>query len=53
MILTYLIYRGLGHLYIQKFGKVGDYIRVLCEKKEFPQDTPLRIYEVGTLNVVL
>ncbi|GBB88570.1 hypothetical protein RclHR1_01510021 [Rhizophagus clarus] len=36
---------GLGHLYIRKFDKVGDITRILCEKKGFPPDTPLRIYE--------
>ncbi|RIA93959.1 ubiquitin carboxyl-terminal hydrolase 5 [Glomus cerebriforme] len=43
---------GLGHLYIQKFGKVGDYTRVLCEKKEFPPDTPLKIYEEIKPNMI-
>ncbi|CAG8517017.1 2181_t:CDS:10 [Diversispora eburnea] len=36
---------GLNHLYIQKFGKVGDIIPILCEKKELPQNTPLKLYE--------
>jgi len=43
---------GLGHLYIQKFGKVGDYTRILCEKKEFPPDTPLKIYEEIKPNMI-
>ncbi|CAB5376644.1 unnamed protein product [Rhizophagus irregularis] len=43
---------GLGHLYIQKFGKVGDITRVLCEKKEFPPDTPLKIYEEVKPNMI-
>ncbi|PKC11352.1 putative ubiquitin-specific processing protease 21 [Rhizophagus irregularis] len=43
---------GLGHLYIQKFGKVGDITRVLCEKKEFPPDTPLKIYEEIKPNMI-
>ncbi len=52
LILTYLIYRGLDHLYVKKFGKVGDYTRILCEKKGLPPGTPLKIYEVGILNVI-
>ncbi|CAG8433376.1 8105_t:CDS:10 [Ambispora gerdemannii] len=36
---------GLGHLYIQKFGKVGDILQTLCEKKGFPLNTPLKLYE--------
>ncbi|CAB5388507.1 unnamed protein product [Rhizophagus irregularis] len=36
---------GLGHLYIQKFSKVGDYVRIFCEKKKLPPDTLLKIYE--------
>ncbi|RIA93955.1 ICP0-binding domain of ubiquitin-specific protease 7-domain-containing protein [Glomus cerebriforme] len=43
---------GLGHLYVQKFDKVGDYTRVLCEKKEFPPDTPLKIYEEIKPNMI-
>ncbi|RIA93964.1 hypothetical protein C1645_873749 [Glomus cerebriforme] len=43
---------GLGHLYIQKFGKVGDYTRVFCEKKEFPLNTPLKIYEEMKPNMI-
>ncbi|CAB4444830.1 unnamed protein product [Rhizophagus irregularis] len=43
---------GLGHLYVQKFGKVGDITRVLCEKKEFPPDTPLKIYEEVKPNMI-
>ncbi|GES93025.1 cysteine proteinase [Rhizophagus clarus] len=43
---------GLGHLYIQKFGKVGDITRVLCEKKEFPPGTPLKIYEEIEPNII-
>ncbi|CAB4475297.1 unnamed protein product [Rhizophagus irregularis] len=43
---------GLGHLYIQKFGKVGDITRVLCKKKEFPPDTPLKIYEEVKPNMI-
>ncbi|CAG8491651.1 11949_t:CDS:10 [Dentiscutata heterogama] len=37
--------RGLCQLYVQKFGKVGDIIPILCEKKEFPPHIPLKIYE--------
>ncbi|GBB89580.1 hypothetical protein RclHR1_01630018 [Rhizophagus clarus] len=38
-------FEGLGHLYVQKFNKVGDYTQVFCEKKELPPRTPLEIYE--------
>ncbi|RGB42730.1 ICP0-binding domain of ubiquitin-specific protease 7-domain-containing protein [Rhizophagus diaphanus] len=36
---------GLGHLYVQEFDKVGDYINVFCKRKNLPPDTPLKIYE--------
>ncbi|RIB21024.1 ICP0-binding domain of ubiquitin-specific protease 7-domain-containing protein [Gigaspora rosea] len=36
---------GLCHLYIRKFDKVADIIPILCEKKDFPPHTPLKIYE--------
>ncbi|RIB08237.1 hypothetical protein C2G38_2111611 [Gigaspora rosea] len=35
---------GLGHIYIQKRNKIDSIIPILCEKKEFPPHTPLRIY---------
>ncbi|PKY58434.1 hypothetical protein RhiirA4_550053 [Rhizophagus irregularis] len=37
--------KGLCHLYVQKFGKVKDYINIFCEKEKLPPDTPLKIYE--------
>ncbi|CAG8794640.1 1546_t:CDS:10, partial [Racocetra persica] len=36
---------GMCYLYVRKFGKVGDIIPILCEKKNFPPHTPLNIYE--------
>ncbi|CAG8814142.1 26989_t:CDS:2, partial [Racocetra persica] len=36
---------GVCHLYVRKFGKVGDIIPILCKKKNFPPRTPLNIYE--------
>ncbi|CAG8827774.1 8600_t:CDS:2, partial [Racocetra persica] len=36
---------GVCHLYVRKFGKVGDILKILCEKKKFPPHTPLNIYE--------
>ncbi|CAG8776855.1 15422_t:CDS:10, partial [Racocetra persica] len=36
---------GLGHIYIQKPYEVDDIIPILCEKKEFPPHTPLRVYK--------
>ncbi|CAG8813303.1 34982_t:CDS:10, partial [Gigaspora margarita] len=44
---------GLCHLYIQKFDKVGDIIPILCEKKEFPPHTPLKIYEEIKPNMII
>ncbi|GBB86550.1 hypothetical protein RclHR1_12980003 [Rhizophagus clarus] len=43
---------GLGHLYIQKFDKVGNITRVLCKKKEFPPNTPLKLYEEIKPNMI-
>ncbi|KAG9295196.1 hypothetical protein G9A89_006177 [Geosiphon pyriformis] len=43
---------GLGHLYIQKLGKVGDILQLLCEKKGFPPNTPLKIYEEIKPNMI-
>ncbi|CAB4397754.1 unnamed protein product [Rhizophagus irregularis] len=43
---------GLGHLYVQKFGKVRDITRILCEKKKFSPDTPLKIYEEIKPNMI-
>ncbi|CAG8473953.1 35423_t:CDS:10, partial [Racocetra persica] len=37
--------KGVCYFYVQKYGKVGDIIPILCEKKNFPPDTPLKIYE--------
>ncbi|CAB4447002.1 unnamed protein product [Rhizophagus irregularis] len=45
-------FEGLGHLYVQKIGKVGDITRVLCEKKNFSPDTPLKIYEEIKPNMI-
>ncbi|CAG8697154.1 10670_t:CDS:10, partial [Ambispora leptoticha] len=36
---------GMCYLYVQKYGKVGDIIPILCEKKNFPSHTHLKIYE--------
>ncbi|PKY26877.1 cysteine proteinase, partial [Rhizophagus irregularis] len=44
---------GLGHLYVQKFGKVGDITRFLREKKNFSPDTPLKIYEEVKPNMIV
>ncbi|CAG8748179.1 27881_t:CDS:2, partial [Gigaspora margarita] len=43
---------GLGHLYIQNFAKVSDIIPILCEKKNFPPHTPLKIYEEIKPNMI-
>ncbi|KAF0554328.1 putative ubiquitin-specific processing protease 21 [Gigaspora margarita] len=43
---------GLCHLYIQKFDKVGNIIPILCEKKDFPPHTPLKIYEEIKPNMI-
>ncbi|RGB42725.1 ICP0-binding domain of ubiquitin-specific protease 7-domain-containing protein [Rhizophagus diaphanus] len=40
---------GLGHLYVREYDKVGDYTKILCERKNLPPDTPLKIYEVVTV----
>ncbi|GES75615.1 cysteine proteinase [Rhizophagus clarus] len=45
-------FEGLGQLYIQKSHKVGDYTRVFCEKKGFPSDTPLELYEEIKPNMI-
>ncbi|RGB42717.1 cysteine proteinase [Rhizophagus diaphanus] len=45
-------FEGLGHVYVQKFCKVGDIARVLCEKKEFSPDTPLKIFEEIKPNMI-
>ncbi|RGB42716.1 ICP0-binding domain of ubiquitin-specific protease 7-domain-containing protein [Rhizophagus diaphanus] len=37
--------KGLCHLYVQKFGKVKDYINIFREKEKLPPDTPIKIYE--------
>ncbi|KAF0434881.1 cysteine proteinase [Gigaspora margarita] len=36
---------GLCHLYVQELDKVCDIIPILCEKKNFPQHTPLKLHE--------
>ncbi|CAG8765128.1 19034_t:CDS:10, partial [Racocetra persica] len=36
---------GVCYLYVRKFDKIGDIIPILCEKKNFPSHTHLRIYE--------
>ncbi|CAG8473227.1 8493_t:CDS:10 [Acaulospora morrowiae] len=36
---------GLHFLYIHKFTKVGEIIPLLCEKRDLPPNTPLKIYE--------
>ncbi|CAG8730823.1 21837_t:CDS:10, partial [Racocetra persica] len=36
---------GVCHLYVRKFGNVGDIIPILCEKKNFPPHTLLNIYK--------
>ncbi|GBC24696.2 cysteine proteinase [Rhizophagus irregularis DAOM 181602=DAOM 197198] len=46
-------FEGLGHLYVQKFGKVGDITRFLREKKNFSPDTPLKIYEEVKPNMIV
>ncbi|GBB89574.1 hypothetical protein RclHR1_01630012 [Rhizophagus clarus] len=38
-------FEGLGHLCVHMYSKMKDYVRIFCEKKEFPPDTPLEIYE--------
>ncbi|CAG8491983.1 14575_t:CDS:10, partial [Cetraspora pellucida] len=43
---------GLCHLYVQKFGKVGDIIPILCKKKKFPRRTSLKIYEEVKPNMI-
>ncbi|CAB4475303.1 unnamed protein product [Rhizophagus irregularis] len=43
---------GLGHLYVQKFGRVRDITRILCEKKKFSPNTPLKIYEEIKPNMI-
>ncbi|KAF0549637.1 putative ubiquitin-specific processing protease 21 [Gigaspora margarita] len=37
--------KGICHLYVQRFDQVSKIIPILCEKKEFPPNTPLKIYE--------
>ncbi|CAG8719781.1 8875_t:CDS:10, partial [Cetraspora pellucida] len=36
---------GMCYLYVRKHSKVGDIIPILCEKKNFPSHTKLKIYE--------
>ncbi|CAG8739456.1 34264_t:CDS:10, partial [Racocetra persica] len=43
---------GLGHIYIQKPYEVDDIIPILCEKKEFPPHTPLRVYKETRTSMV-
>ncbi|RIB10406.1 ICP0-binding domain of ubiquitin-specific protease 7-domain-containing protein [Gigaspora rosea] len=43
---------GLGHLYVKELDKICDIIPILCEKKEFPPHTPLRIYEEVTPSTI-
>ncbi|CAG8604518.1 507_t:CDS:10, partial [Dentiscutata heterogama] len=43
---------GLCHLYVQPLGKVGDIIPILCEKKNFPPHTPLKIYEIQNGDII-
>ncbi|CAB5149159.1 unnamed protein product [Rhizophagus irregularis] len=45
-------FEGLGHLYVQKFGRVGDITRFLREKKNFSPDTPLKLYEEIKPNII-
>ncbi|CAG8845048.1 14094_t:CDS:2, partial [Gigaspora margarita] len=49
---TQSLNRGLCYLYIQKFDKVGNIIPILCEKKNFPPHTPLKIYEEIKPNMI-
>lgn len=39
---------GLGHLYVEKNGKVGDIIPTLNSMAGFEKDTPLMLFEVKT-----
>ncbi|CAB4397745.1 unnamed protein product [Rhizophagus irregularis] len=43
---------GLGHLYVREYDKVGDYTKILCERKNLPPDTPLKIYEEIKPNMI-
>ncbi|CAG8794004.1 15947_t:CDS:10 [Gigaspora margarita] len=43
---------GLGYLYVKEIDKVSDIIPFLCEKKGFPQLTPLKIYEEIRPNMI-
>ncbi|CAG8620867.1 1600_t:CDS:10 [Paraglomus brasilianum] len=43
---------GLGHHYIQKFGKVGEISAVLCEKANLPPNAQLKIYEEIKPNMI-
>ncbi|CAG8478545.1 24164_t:CDS:10 [Cetraspora pellucida] len=44
--------KGFCYLYVRKFGKVGDIIPILCEKKHFPPGTSLNIYEEIKPNMI-
>ncbi|GBB99174.1 hypothetical protein RclHR1_03440007 [Rhizophagus clarus] len=43
---------GLGHLYVRKFDKSSNCIHILCKKKNFPLDTPLKLYEEVKPNMI-
>ncbi|KAF0557253.1 putative ubiquitin-specific processing protease 21 [Gigaspora margarita] len=43
---------GLGHIYIQKQNKIDSIFPILCDKKEFPPHTPLRIYNEANFGLI-
>ncbi|EXX70710.1 Ubp15p [Rhizophagus irregularis DAOM 197198w] len=43
---------GLGQLYVRRFDKSSNYIHTLCKKKNFPLDTPLKLYEEIKPNMI-
>ncbi|RIB12770.1 ICP0-binding domain of ubiquitin-specific protease 7-domain-containing protein [Gigaspora rosea] len=45
--------KGLCHLYIKGFNKVGDIIPILCKAKGFPPHTPVKIYEEIKPNMIV
>lgn len=46
-LLTLATYSGLGHLYVEKNGKVGDIIPTLNSMAGFEKETPLLLFEVS------
>jgi hypothetical protein len=48
-LLTLATYSGLGHLYVEKNGKVGDIIPTLNSMAGFEKETPLLLFEVSQL----